>query len=335
MKHISLLIPQGEISLSNIEAVHKMFTKVNEALRKEGIKPKFEVGLIGTHRSVKVSNGPFNITTDQTLEEVKKTDIIIIPAIHGNMEINIRQNAAFIPWITQRHQEGAEIASLCIGAFILAATGLLNGKTCTTHWLAADEFRSMFPEVRLNPYKILTDENGIYTSGGAYSSLNLILYLVEKYAGREMAVLASKIFEIDIDRDSQSPFIIFNGQKEHDDPSVKEAQILIETRFQDQLSVKQLANSVAIGRRSLERRFKKATGNTIMEYIQRVKIEAAKKQLELGHKNVSEVMYEVGYSDTKAFRNTFKKITGLSPVVYRKRHSRLIQEMTEFIIWLK
>ena len=184
------------------------------------------------------------------------------------------------------------------------------------------KLQKMFPEVNLVDDKILTDDDGIYTSGGAYSYLNLLLYLIEKYAGREMAILISKAFMIDIDKASQSPFIIFQGQREHEDVPVKKAQEIIEQNFQEKLNIDELAAQLAISRRSLERRFKKATSNTISEYIQRVKIEAAKKELESGMKNINEVMYDVGYNDIKSFRSTFKKITGISPVKYRNKFQR-------------
>jgi transcriptional regulator GlxA family with amidase domain len=176
--------------------------------------------------------------------------------------------------------------------------------------------------VHLVEDKIITDEQGIYSSGGAFSYLNLILYLIEKYAGREIAVLAAKAFQIDIDRRSQSPFIIFHGQKDHEDEQVKKVQEFIETNSHKKLSVDQLAARFALGRRNLERRFKKATSNTIIEYIQRVKIEAAKKSFETSRDNINEVMYSVGYVDTKAFRTVFKKITGLSPIDYRNKYNK-------------
>ena len=217
---------------------------------------------------------------------------------------------------------GAEVASLCIAAFLLAATGLMNGRKCATHWIAANDFRKMFPAVELVDDRIMTEEDGLYSSGGAYSFLNLLAYLIEKHAGREIAVRIAKTFMIDIDRESQSPFIIFNGQKAHEDESIKKAQEYIERNYQDKITVDQLAGMLALGRRNLERRFKKATANTVVEYIQRVKIEAAKKQLESGRKNVNEVMYDTGYSDEKAFRTVFRKITGLSPLAYKNKYHK-------------
>ncbi len=324
MKHISILIPEGETSLSNIEAAYKMFAKVNEAYEQEGKNRPFKVQLVGINKETTVSNGLFSIRPDLVIHEIAHTDLIVIPAVHGDMKAVIAANQGFIPWIVRQYSRGAEVVSLCIGAFILASTGLLKGRSCTTHWLAAEEFRSMFPDIRLMPYKVLTDEGGIYTSGGAYSSLNLILYLIEKYAGRDMALRSSKIFEIDIERNSQSPFIMFSGQKEHEDEPVKKAQEFIEENFRKRITVDQLAGLLCLGRRNLERRFKKATSNTVVEYIQRVKMEAAKQSLESSRENVNEVMYNVGYTDPKAFRVTFKKITGLSPVQYRNKYNRSI-----------
>src|SRR6185295_3972719 len=146
--------------------------------------------------------------------------------------------------------------------------------------------------------------------------------LIEKYAGREVAILCAKIFEIEIDRSSQSAFIMFHGQRDHQDESVKKAQEFIEQNFQDKITVDQLSTLFAVGRRSLERRFKKATCNTVSEYIQRVKMEAAKKSFETSRKNINEIMDDVGYSDTKAFRTVFKRTTGLSPIEYRNKYNK-------------
>ncbi len=269
-----------------------------------------------------MNNGLYTVCTNRLLDDVEKTDLIIIPALQGNLNKTLMLNKKFVPWIVRQYKNGAEVASLCVGAFLLASTGLLKGKQCSTHWRAANDFRNNFPEVNLVVDKIITDEDGIYSSGGAFSSANLILYLVEKYAGREIAIYCSKMFQIDIDRDGQSPFIMFSGQKDHDDEAIKEAQDYIENNFNDKITVDQLAAKLALSRRNLERRFKKATFNTVSEYIQRVKIEAAKISLESSRDNINEVMYNVGYQDPKAFRNTFKRITGLSPMQYRNKYNR-------------
>jgi transcriptional regulator GlxA family with amidase domain len=322
MKHISILIPLGQASLVNIEGSRQILTQVNTFRLAMGKKPEFTIQLVGLSREVRQSSGLFTISPDVVIDEVVKTDLILIPALHGDQSQALTLNQSFVPWILRQYQDGAEIASMCIGAFFLASTGLLRGRQCATHWVEASAFRRMFPEVHLVDDKILTDEEGIYTSGGAYAYLNLLLYLIEKYVGRDVAILIAKTFMIDMDRHSQSPFIMFQAQRDHTDETIRKAQEYIETHFQDRITVDQLAYTLAISRRNFERRFKKATGNTIAEYIQRVKIEAAKKNLENGQRSVNEVMYEVGYNDTKTFRETFRKITGLSPVDYRNKYSR-------------
>jgi transcriptional regulator GlxA family with amidase domain len=147
-----------------------------------------------------------------------------------------------------------------------------------------------------------------------------VIYLIEKYAGRDVAIVAAKAFMVDIDRTRQSPFIIFAGQKAHQDQVILVAQEYIEKNFSEKITIEELADMLRIGRRTFERRFKRATSNTVAEYIQRVKMEAAKKQLETQQKTVSEVMYDVGYNDVKAFRDVFRKVTGMSPLDYRNKY---------------
>ncbi|MCW3074101.1 MAG: AraC family transcriptional regulator [Flaviaesturariibacter sp.] len=321
MKHISILVPHTAV-LGSIEGPRQVFTEVNKFLQSIGRPALFKVQLVGLQDETAAAGSIYTVHADILTKDLAKTDLVIIPALDGDMQQTLEKNASFIPWIIKQYNSGAEIASLCIGAFLLASTGLVNGRQCATHWMAAAGFRKMFPEVLLVEDKIITDEGGIYSSGGAFSYLNLILYLVEKYAGRDIAVFMSKAFQIDIERRSQSPFMVFNGQKGHEDVDIKKAQEFIEQNVGEKITVDQLASQFAIGRRNLERRFKKATANTVVEYIQRVKIEAAKMSLETSRENVAEVMYGVGYTDTKAFRTTFKKITGLSPVEYRAKYNR-------------
>jgi transcriptional regulator GlxA family with amidase domain len=228
-----------------------------------------------------------------------------------------------LPWITEQYNKGAEVASLCVGAFLLASTGLLNGKKCSTHWGFQNEFREMFPNVEVIDGSIVTEEHRLYSSGGATSYWNLLLYLTEKYTDRQMAILASKYFAIDIDRASQSAFAMFQGQRNHKDELIKKVQDFIEANIQNKITVDELADLVALGRRSFERRFKKATNNSVLEYINRVKIEFAKRSFETSRKNINEVMFDVGYTDTKAFRTIFKKITGLTPIEYRNKYNKM------------
>ncbi len=321
MKHVSILVPESAL-LAAIDDPRHVFSMVNSFCEKAGKPPIFNIKLVGLAKEIKLHNSSFTVHTDLLLDEVKKTDLIFIPAFDGKMETVLEANKDFVPWISEQYKRGAEVVSLCVGAFLLAKTGLLKGKQCSTHWRSAEQFRKMFPEINLVTDRIITEEQGIYTSGGATSYWNLLLYLVEKYTSRETAILTAKVFAIDIDRHSQSQFIIFNNQTNHTDESVKRAQKYIENNFQNRITIDQLSLMLHVGRRSFERRFKRATNNTVTEYIQRVKIEAAKKSFETSRKNIYEVMYDVGYSDTKAFRGTFKKITGMTPIDYRNKYNK-------------
>ncbi len=322
MKHVSILIPRGAAALGCIEGAYRMFTQCNDFLVRRDKPALFQVQMVGISGEGQVYDKAFTVRPDTVVSEVPKTDLIIIPAVNGVMEEVIDINKDFLPWISGQHRKGAEVASLCVGAFLLASTGLLKGRQIATHWLSANDFRRMFPDVNLVSDQIITDEQGIYSSGGANSFWNLLLHIVEKYTDREMAILCAKYFAIEIDRSSQSAFLMFKGQKEHDDDPIREIQTYIEENYQEKITVDQLTAQFAISRRSLERRFKKATCNTVSEYIQRVKVEAAKKGFETSRKNITEIMYDVGYSDNKAFRTVFKKTTGLSPVEYRNKYNK-------------
>ncbi|MFL5764419.1 MAG: GlxA family transcriptional regulator [Bacteroidia bacterium] len=331
MKNISILVPETAI-MEAIADPRYMFTAANHFLESEGKKPLFRVQLVGHKKAIRLMNDLVTVHPDKTLDEVKKTDLIFIPAISGDLRTALDLNKKYIPWIIEQHKKGAEVASLCIGAFLLAETGLLNGKKCSTHWLSAGDFREMFPEVELVDGSILSEENGIYSSGGANSYWTLLLYLLEKYTSRETAILASKFFQVDIDRDSQSKYMMFKGQRNHSDEAIRKIQDHIEKNIEEKMTIDELAKIAVVGRRSFERRFKEATGNSVLEYIQRVKIEAAKRSLETSRKNVTEVMFDVGYTDTKAFRDLFKKITGLSPIEYRNKYNKLSLEPKEELI---
>src|SRR5699024_5250074 len=322
MTHVSILIPRGHTSLVNIVGTHQIFNMVNDIRADMGKPAVFEVHLVGLEKEVPQSTGLFSASPDCLLEEVEETDLIIVPAIHDDPRKGYERNQAVEPWIIDQYRQGAEVASLCVGGFYLAETGLLDGKHCPNNWMHADTFRQMKPQVNLVDEKIMTEEDGIYTSGGVYAFTDLLLHLIEKYAGREEAIMASKAFSLDISRDNQSDFIIFKGQKDHKDDKVRKAQQFIETHYQEKIHVDRLAEQLAMSRRTLERRFKKATRNTVTQYKQRVKVEAAKRDLETSRKNVSQVMYDVGYSDTKSFRNLFSRITGLTPVEYRNKYNK-------------
>lgn len=321
--NVSILVPENSV-MQAIADPHYLFSTVNQFLTVAGKKPLFNVELVGLKKHVKINDGLFAINTSKLLKDVKKTDLVIIPALFGDMQTAIASNKTSIPWINDQYDKGAEVASLCVGAFLLASTGLLDGKKCSTHWGFQNEFRELFPNVDLVDGSIISEEHRIYTSGGANSYWNLLLHLVEKYTDRETAILASKYFAVDIDRESQTAFALFQGQKNHTDDAIRTAQEYIEQHVQEKISVDELSELVTLGRRSFERRFKLATNNTVLEYIQRIKVEAAKRSFENSRKNINEVMFDVGYTDTKAFRSVFKKVTGLTPIEYRNKYNKMV-----------
>jgi transcriptional regulator GlxA family with amidase domain len=327
MKHLTILVPDGQNNLSSIVGSYKIFTRANEYWKSSDSnrgngRELFKIELAGISKKVDFYDGLFSIKPHTHISAITKTNLIIIPSLNYNYQKTVKENKSVIDWLEKQYKHGAEIASICTGAFLLASSGLLNGKACSTHWAVADHFRSIYPDVNLQTDKLITDENGIYTNGGAYSFLNLIIYLIEKYYDRQTAIFCSKVFQIELDRQSQSAFIIFKGQKLHDDEVVKKAQAYIESKLDEKISVEELSAKFAVGRRNFDRRFIKATGNTPAEYAQRVKIESAKKAFETTRKSINEVMYDVGYSDAKAFREVFRKITGISPLEYRGKYNR-------------
>lgn len=299
-----------------------MFTEANAYWRKTDREPLFTIELGGASEKSEIYNGHMTLTPTASVAKIDKTDLIIIPASQiRTYEQAASGNQQLIRWVTQQYKNGAEIASMCSAAFFLATAGLLEGQTCSTHWSYENTFRAMFPNIDLQTKELITDANGIYTNGGAYSFLNLLIYLIEKYYDRQTAIYCSKIFQVEIDRQSQSAFSIFAGQKAHGDEAIQKAQTYIEANLQEKISIERLSAKLALGRRNFDRRFIKATGNTPLEYQQRVRIESAKRAFETSRKTVNEVMYEVGYSDIKAFREVFRKFTGLSPLDYRTRYN--------------
>ncbi|WDF65935.1 GlxA family transcriptional regulator [Flavobacterium sp. KACC 22763] len=322
MKQLTIIVPEGDNNLSSISGAYEIFTKANAFNKANGKKELLHIQLAGISEKVEFNQGIFTVKPHLHISQVNKTDLIIIPSLNHNYNLALEHNDELVQWLQKQYKKGAEIATICTGAFMLAASGLLDGKSCSTHWSVKENFSKMFPKINLQIDELITDENGIYTNGGAYSFLNLMIYLIEKYYGRATAVYCAKVFQIEMNRSTQSQFIIFSGQKKHEDEMVLHAQSYLEQNLGEKLSMNDLSTKLNVSRRNFDRRFIKATGNTPSEYLQRVKIEAAKKAFETDRKTVNEVMYEVGYSDVKAFRDAFKKITGIPPMEYKKKYHK-------------
>lgn len=323
---ISVFVPEYGV-IEAITPPFRSFNTANDFLTTFGKKPVFEVEYVGLNEYVPANNGEYTVKTNRLLKDVRETDLLIIPPTFGDTSKGIEANSAAIPDFKRLYKNGSSLASLCIGAFLLAETGLLDGKKCSTHWAHINDFKERYPQVEVEDGAIITEHDNIYSSGGASSLWNLVLYLIEKYADRETAVMISKYFALDMGRDNQSQFAIFKGQRNHGDAEIQKVQDHIEKHYEDKITIETLANLINISRRTFERRFKEATNNTSVEYIQRVRVEAAKKFFEASRKNVSEIMFNVGYTDTKAFRDTFKKITGLTPIEYRNKFAKVTYEV--------
>jgi transcriptional regulator GlxA family with amidase domain len=326
MKHLSILVPDKQTTMSTIACIvgaYQVFNEANNYLVKRGKTAVFKVELIGAKKTELLNNGILTIQHHLSINEIDKTSLIIIPAsLIRSYEKATINNKLLIDWIREQYKLGAEVASMCTGGFMLASTGILTGKTCSTHWALSEDFRELYPEVNLQTDKLITDEHGIYTNGGAYSFLHLIMYLVEKFYDRQTAIHCAKYFQIDLDRNLQAEFSIFNGHKKHNDEIVLKAQQFIEENYQEKISMEKLSLGLVVGRRNFDRRFIKATGLSPLDYLQRVRIEAAKRMFESTRKTVNETMFEVGYNDSKAFRDVFNRITGLSPVEYKSKYNK-------------
>jgi len=277
---------------------------------------------------IKIPKVEAEIIDFHNLSSSENFDLIILPAMQFNHIENVLENSGdLVNWLIKQYKSGTEIASICLGAFLLAKTGLLNSKDATTHWMGAPLFKKMFPEVNLVDDKFITDNRSIYSSGGAYSFTTLIIYLIEKYFGHDMAVLTSKVFLIHLHDSNQTGYKILNLQKNHNDETIVEIQKYIENNLDKPLLLEDLAQKANLSLRTFIRRFKNATGDTPNVYIRKVRVEKAKKLLENTDTRVEELCFETGYSDFASFRKTFKKIAGQTPSEYKKLYRRPLQNI--------
>jgi transcriptional regulator GlxA family with amidase domain len=286
------------------------------------LSPYFEVEIVSiSGNPEKCLNNVF-VQPHRSIDEVTKTDLIIIPSI-TNIPKTIKYGGPALRWLIAQHHCGAEIGSICTGTFFLAETGLLDGKNATTHWGYVDLFRQMYPRVRLTPERLITDEGDLYCAGALASGLDLSIYLVEKYCGHEVAVQCSKALIHDLGRKSQAPYSVFQFQKGHGDEGIKWVQQWIEDHYREEIDFNKVSKGQGMSRRTFERRFKKATGDTPLVYLQRTRVEAAKRQLEDKSGTFDEICCQSGYENSSHFRGLFKKYTGLLPTEYQKKFQRL------------
>jgi transcriptional regulator GlxA family with amidase domain len=286
-----------------------------------GKRPRLSAKLVSAGETTTVrAAGGLTLHGDATLRSAGSADVIVVPALDPDLDQHLALNKGVVPWVRRAFNSGAEVASACTGAFVLAEAGLLDGRAATTHWAFQTLFAQRYPRVRLQPQAILVDQGRVVTAGGATSFINLALFLVERLLGADVAWAASRMFLVDPNKAPQGAYAMFSTQKAHGDDGILRAQELIEAEVARVPAVDALARRVAMSPRTFVRRFHVATGNTPREYIQRVRVEAAKRLLENGRQSVGEVASRVGYGDVTAFRKLFVRHTGLVPADYRARY---------------
>jgi len=315
------LLLTNQYRLLSVAAILDVFETVNTFYSKQGLQPPFQINIIcGCNERLPVTDRLFHGYPLYTIHQDLQQDLIMIPSfVNGDIQKSVKQNYAGINWLKAQYGAGAEIASFCTGAFLLGATGLLNGKIATTHVDACKDFAIAFPDVKLQADKTVTQDGRLYTSGGATSSFHLMLHLLQLYCSKEVAIKIAKLFSIDMDRHTQSYFSTFQISQNHDDNLVAMAQQKIETAYHNTGTIEEMIKDIPASRRNIVRRFKQVTGITPIEYLQQTRIAAAKKLLEQTTQQMTEVIYKSGYNDPKAFRKIFRKTVGMTPSEYREK----------------
>ncbi len=319
MRSLGLIIP-ADYKLLSIAAILDVFETVNRVCAESNQEKPFLIRIVRTPEHIEAEGNSFHGYPVFSIHSDFSADIVLIPSFTtNNMAETLLKNQKFISWLRRQYIEGAEIASFCTGAFLFGASGLLNGRIATTHVDASKPFAKSFPLVNLRPDCVVTVDGRLYTSGGSTSTFHLLLRIVQKQCGNAMAIRIAKIFAIDMDRYNQNYFGTFVPSHNHTDELVKIVQQSIETKFNEIETLEEIIRDIPSSRRNIARRFKLATGVPPIEYLQNVRIESAKKQLEQSNQNINEIIEQTGYSDPKSFRKAFVKIVGMTPLEYRKK----------------
>jgi transcriptional regulator GlxA family with amidase domain len=281
--------------------------------------PRFRVVTASVDGRAVTCDGAIRVRPDVALGAVRKTDLIFIPTTGLNFDDVLELYAPVVPWLRRWHQRGAAIASVCSGVGLVAATGMLDGKRATTHWALADLFRQKYPRVKWMTELMVTEDRGFYCGGGVHAAADLSLYLVEKFCGHEVAMQSAKALLIETPRAWQAGFGIVPLKTDHSDDAISSAQEWMHQNFHRDFPLDAPARRVAMSLRNFVRRFKQATGDSPLIYLQKLRIAAAKRLLESGHRTMQEISDAVGYQDVAFFRQLFQRHTGVTPSAYRER----------------
>jgi transcriptional regulator GlxA family with amidase domain len=283
------------------------------------VEPAFRVTTATADGGPVTCDGGIRISPNVALKDVGKTDLIFVPTTGVSVDDVLERNAAIVPWLKRRSTHGVTIASVCSGVGLVAAAGLLDGKRATTHWGLAERFREKYPRVKWMPELMVTEDRGFYCGGGVNASLDLAIYLVERFCGHEVAMQTSKALLIEMPRAWQAGFAIVPLKTDHADDVISKAQDWIHKNFAKTFALEDPAERVGMSVRNFVRRFKQATGDSPLIYLQKLRVAAAKRMLESNHRSMQEITFAVGYQDVAFFRSLFQRHTGISPSEYRER----------------
>ncbi len=311
--------------LSGIAAQLDLFAVANWEQRR--LKPQSKVPFC-RFEIVTAGGGPvtsFNrlpVMPRRALSDCQDADLILIPGMMGRPD-RLFEQPALVDWIRQQHRRGAVVASACSGAFLLAEAGILDGRAATTHWQLAERFTQRYKKVDLQIDRLLIDGDDYLCAGGTSAHADLALYLVERFGSAPLAKACARMMLIDRSRREQAPFVRFQGRKNHGDEPILTVQQWLDKNYRGKVVIASLAKLSGYNERTFLRRFRKATGESPLEYLQRMRIEKAKQLLAGSRETLEVITKTVGYEDVSSFRRLFKQIAGVSPTVYRQRFSSL------------
>lgn len=304
-------------TIAPVEVFYSAGTLWN-ALRGEPESPRFRVTTASVRGKRVASSYSMGLMADAEIGDIRATDLIFVPSTGLDLDAQLAAYREMYPWLRRHAAKGAYVAGVCAGAAFLAAAGLLDGREATTHWASARELQRRFPAVKWRPDKLITEDRRVLCGGGVYASIDLSLYLVEKFCGHEVALQIAKSLVINMPRVRQTGYAVLPLSQPHDDDSIRSAEVSIERNFKCPLRVEDLARERHMSSRNFIRRFKTATGRTPGDYLQATRIAVAKQLLENGARSVQTVSGAVGYEDAAFFRALFKRHTGMSPAEYRE-----------------
>lgn len=310
-------------SINNLIDAFGIANLWHRALDKTATDRLFETEIVSVDGAPVCANRNVCIHPDRAISDECAADMIFIPAFSEMVYLSAPEINSILSWIVTQYQRGVPIAATCTGAFLLAETGLLDGRIATTNWQFARMFRRRYPNVHLNIDRMITETDGLICTGAVTAIFNLALYLIQRYGGEELSSICAKSFLVDPNRESQAPYAIFRSSKGHGDDQVLEAQQWMEANYAQTISIDAVAQKVGMSPRHFKRRFRKATGATPLVYLQNVRIQAAKEKLETTQESVNEITYCIGYEDSSTFRRLFKREVGLSPREYRDKFCRI------------